>query len=608
MRILKSHTLQFLNAIDHLANSLQPMNLLPPEMVSRIAVHLIDDVEYYRPLLVATHISRYWRETILGASSLWTSIDSRHPRLALICMERSNTARLRVRLRPNVSLAFLSNLRLHMTRIKMLDVNMPPSDFQKILPQLDPHMMRLESMTLDLNSVYPLPCFSFPSLLSIDMSRLKGLHVQNVSFVSTFFHPINLSKLSVISSDGRLSVLLDVIATNPHLEEILIVSRVSDLKCSLTDVIPLPHLRVLNVTLPWNALRTLLRRVSLPPSARLIVTTVVQERGPKDFLPTLLPERLDHLQNLLKIETLTYHYSQIADHQTLCGSSPPDASQIYSHSNSKGGSFTFRWTASARFEPAFSPLSLARVRHLQLNLDCVYSFRSAQTDWVDRTARQCVSIGHRDSYSGWRGVFRSLNRLEKLTVVRLKDLAELVGLLTGHTETPWPIPQLDVCPSQGRDSERKNRGVSSTCSALPSPYQKGCDTGSFCPMLETLEFIECHWLGSQFQVLLDFVRRRVPSTSPQDFPVLSTPSLLLHPPTRVSPVRRIHIQSCRPSLLPRSQDIEALTELVETVVTEVGPQKGCSTRSRESRCWSEIGGHPRNPPLCVVCGTDIGLS
>lgn len=610
MHVLKSRTLQFLNAIDHLTNSLQPINLLPPEMVLRISAHLIDEVEYYRPLLVATQISRYWRETILGASSLWTSIDSHHPRLATVCMERSNTAWLTVRLRSNVSLDFISNLQLHTTRIKTLDVSMPPSDFQRILPQLDPHLMRLESLTLDLNSVHPLSFLSFPPLSSLDMSRLKTLNVQNLCFLSTFFCPRNLTKLSIIYSDGQLSVLLSIIAANPHLEEILIVSGISDLSYPSADVIPLPHLRVLNATLPWHAIKTLLRHLSLPSSSKLIVITATQDLGQKEFLPTLLPEKLDHLQNLLRIETLTYHYSQVANHQTLCGSSPSYASRT--HPYLKGGSFTFRWTAFTRFDLVFSPLSLTHVRHLQLNLDCVYSFRSAQVELVDRIPCQYVSAHERDLYSEWRGVFRSLNQLERLTVVRLRDLVELVGPLMDHTENPpGPIPHLGVCPYQGQGSERRNKGVSSLHSAVSSPYQRGCETDSLCPSLHTLEFIECHWLCSQLPVLLDFVRRRALFTPSQDPRVLfatSCPSLILHPPPSISPIRRIHIQSSRPSLLPHSQDIKALMELVDAVVAEVQPKKACLSRGVEPRLRPEIGGHWREPPFCAVCGIDLGLS
>lgn len=591
MNTLKSHTLQFLNAIDHLANSLQPMNLIPPEMVSRIATYLIDEVEYCRPLLAATHISRYWRETILGCSSLWTSIDSRHPRLAIVCMERSNTARLVVKLRPNVTLDFVSNLRLHMKRIKALDTKMPPSDFKKLLPRLDLHSMKLESMILDLNSVHPLPCVSFPPLLSLDMSELKVLTVRNVSLMPPFFRPTNLSKLSIISSDGCLSTLLDLIAANTHLEEILIISPVSDLSYPSGDVVSLPHLRMLNVTLPWHAIRMLLRRLSLPPSANLIVTTAMHEHDPRGFLPTLLPETLDPLQNLLKIETLTYHYSQIANYQILCGSSLSNVPQTRSHLSS-GGSFTFRWPAFARFDLAFSPLSLSHVRHLQFNLDCVYSFRSVQVEPADRTACQNLCTDGRDWYSEWRGVFRSLSQLERLTVVRLRDLGELVDLLMDHTKPRGSSPQLDVCPAIGRRLEHRSLCVSSIRSTpLPLPEPKGCQTDFLCPLLHTLEFIECHWLCSQFPVLLDFVKHRAFFTSPQGPPV----------PYGVSSILHIRIQNSRVSLLPRSRHIEELRELVDNVVTEVAPQKCFTSRG------AGAGNYGRKPPLCVVCGTDLGL-
>ena len=611
MNTLKSHALQFLNAIDHLTNSLQPMNLLPPEMVSRVAAYLIDETEYYRPLLVATHVSRYWRETIIGCSTLWTSIDSRHPRLAIVCMERSNTSRLAVKLRPNVTEEFVSNLQLHTRRIRALDIRMPPSDFQKLLPQLDPPSIKLESMTLDLSSVHPLPCIYFPPLLSFDVSGLKVLEVQNVSLAPPFFRPTNLSKLSIISSDGWMSVFLDLIAANPHLEEITIVSRASDLNCPSAGLVSLPHLRVLNAILPWHGIRTLLCHVSLPPNANLVVTTAMQEHEQKEFLPALLPETLDPLQNLLRIETLTYHYSQIANLQTLCGSSPSHTSQTHSHPSLCGGSFIFRWTAFTRFDLVFSPLSISHVRHLQLNLDCVYSFRSMQVERTESATCPYISPSDRDWCSEWRGVFRSLNQLERLTVVRLKDLVELVDLLVDRMEPRDSAPQSGACRPSGRDMERGSGGVANIRSIFPLPHQEDYQEDSLCPSLHTLEFIECHWLCSQFPVLLDFVKRRATFTSPLGAPVPPPISHListLHSPTRVSSIRRIHIQSTRHSLLPNAQDIEELRGLVNTVITEAGLQRCSSPRGAEPSYQPEVGDHSRGPPLCMVCGTDLGLS
>ena len=601
---LKSHALQFLNAIDRIANSLQPMNLLPPEMVSRIATYLIDEVEYYRPLLTATHVSRYWRETILECSSLWTSIDSRHPTLAIVCMERSKTARLAVTLRPNITSDFVSSLQLHTRRIKALDIKMPPSDFQTLLSWLDPHSISPESMALGLNSVHPLSCASFPPFLSLDVSGLKVLEVQNVSLAPPFFLPTNLSKLSIIFSDGSLSTFLDLIAANPHLEEILIVSRIPDADCPSDNIVPLPHLRVLNITLPWLAIKTLLRHVSLPSTANLIVATMMPDQ--KEFLPTLLPGSLDPLQNLLKVETLTYHYSQIANHQTLCGSSPSD-----SHPSWARGSFSFRWTAFKRFDLVFSPLSLSRVRHLQLNLDCVYSFRNVQVEGVDRTTCKQVFTSGPDWYSEWRGVFRSLNQLERLTLVRLKDLVELVDLLVDRTESPGISSQSDICPAAGRDPECRDLCVSSIRSTLPLPRLKGWRTDSPCPLLHTLEFIECHWLCSQFSVLLDFVKRRSSPTFPQDLPVphpIPHLASTVHLPSNGSSIRCVRIQNSRSSLLPPSEDIEGLREWVDTVVAEARPQKCSSLRAVEPHYPQGFGGFGRRPPLCVVCGTDLGLS
>ena len=262
---------------------------------------------------------------------------------------------------------------------------------QKLLTWLDPQSIKLESMTLDLNSAYSLSCAAFPPLLSLDTSELKVLNVQNVSLMPPFFRSTNLSKLSIISSDGCLSTLLNLVAENPRLEEVLIISRIPDLNYPSGGVVSFPRLRVLNVTLPLHAIKTFLRHVSLPASANLIVTTAMQEHEKKEFLPALLPEALDPLRNLLKPETLTYHYSQIANHQTLCGSSLSNPIRAHSHPSFTGGSFTFHWTAFTRFDLVFSPLSVSHVRHLQLNLDCAECCGGVKSGGVrERTGRHAT--------------------------------------------------------------------------------------------------------------------------------------------------------------------------------------------------------------------------
>ena len=71
---------------------------------------------------------------------------------------------------------------------------------------------------------------------------------------------------------------------------------------------------------PRPATKTLPRRVSLPSTANPIIATMMPNQ--KEFLPLCSqghwtpPEPPED-------ETLTCHYSQIANHQTLCGSSPP---------------------------------------------------------------------------------------------------------------------------------------------------------------------------------------------------------------------------------------------------------------------------------------------
>ena len=126
--------------------------------------------------------------------------------------------------------------------------------------------------------------------------------------------------------------------------------------------------------------------------------------------------------------------------------------------------------------------------------------------------------------------------MEMLTIVRLKDLVELLGLLTDHMEPPVSSPQSDICPAVGQGLEYKSGTISNIRSTLPLSRREGCQTDSLCPSLHTLEFIECHCVCSQFSILLD---KTVALSSLRKSRPCPSPSLT---PPRLYPLRHGFLQ------------------------------------------------------------------
>ena len=55
--------------------SLQPIGMLPPEIIRKIVVHTVDGPCDHHRILRLSQVSKLWRETILGISALFTTAD-----------------------------------------------------------------------------------------------------------------------------------------------------------------------------------------------------------------------------------------------------------------------------------------------------------------------------------------------------------------------------------------------------------------------------------------------------------------------------------------------------------------------------------------------------
>ena len=84
-------TLRFISS---LRNTFQPVNRLPPEIISHIAKYILRDFSDAYPIIPLTHVCRCWRESIISTPTLWTLITCRRTHLAALSLERSKAAPL----------------------------------------------------------------------------------------------------------------------------------------------------------------------------------------------------------------------------------------------------------------------------------------------------------------------------------------------------------------------------------------------------------------------------------------------------------------------------------------------------------------------------------
>ncbi|KAF9784626.1 hypothetical protein BJ322DRAFT_1109338 [Thelephora terrestris] len=97
---LETTAQDILSLIPSLRNLLQPVNQLPPEILSRIAQCFLDNsfASNTVPIVKLTHVCRYWRESIASDPQNWTQISNLRKGLTALALKRAKAAPLQVTL------------------------------------------------------------------------------------------------------------------------------------------------------------------------------------------------------------------------------------------------------------------------------------------------------------------------------------------------------------------------------------------------------------------------------------------------------------------------------------------------------------------------------
>lgn len=285
-------------------NVLQPVNRLPPEILSSIARYCLDeDARDARSIVPLTHVCQYWRWSIASAPENWTLISSSKAELAALSLERAKAARLDVtlnlpQLTPGIG-AF--SLTTHTQNIDTLTVYNIPSAQELIeaLPNFPRSTPNLRSLTL--HRAYANARWESADPFESIPPTLKCLSLFNIPLYPSLS---NLRALTDITLryhrfDLYLDTLLAFLENNRSLKNATLDIRFTEpaFRISRRRTVVINRLQHLSISCnnPVNA-QALLSNIALQKGAHLKISSLDQATGLNDILSDI--PTTHHLSNL----------------------------------------------------------------------------------------------------------------------------------------------------------------------------------------------------------------------------------------------------------------------------------------------------------------------
>ncbi|KAJ7158835.1 hypothetical protein C8R46DRAFT_1110491 [Mycena filopes] len=309
-------------------NSLQPINRLPPELLTHIFSEAQIRLPCFLPLppsgghdyltgdwyewLWLLQVCRHWRGVIACSPALWSNVCSSNNSLEFLRRSRGAdlTVYLGVRHR-GFSLSLIEALTPHTSRFKEFHMVAEGPELQDVLKQklFSFPAGRLESLLIDMEGVDDLTSV-LPPVFCGHMPKLKHLALGYfTSWPKGYFH--NLTSVCLHhqpeSSWPSTTEFLDFLAHSPAVEEIALI-RGGPMRASGTDIFPaagrfisLKHLRKLDIG-EWPSAFTIARFLShlaLPRTTELYIWGYIF-RDHED-IGSILPQNVSRLRNLKAI-------------------------------------------------------------------------------------------------------------------------------------------------------------------------------------------------------------------------------------------------------------------------------------------------------------------
>ena len=270
---------------------MQPVNRLPPEILSHVAQYLIgDDEDDAISVVPLTHVCRYWRESIISTPEIWTLISDKNGNMTAVCLQRAKAAPLKITLRVPLDSSFHDIFAPYLQNTRTLAVH---------------SMSTIEK----LRSVFPNFPQSMPALRSLELIRSEDIAWDDTidpfeSFLPPFERlqltglPLYASLLKVgtlteftISNcwfDLHLDTLLDFLEGNHSLEKVtldLFFSGTYLLK-SRRKIAMKNQLRCLSINCCKDA-KALITSIPLRRGADLHIHLEDEDLKLNDFLPEI---------------------------------------------------------------------------------------------------------------------------------------------------------------------------------------------------------------------------------------------------------------------------------------------------------------------------------
>ena len=246
-----------------------------------------------RDLVAATHVSRYWRSSLIHSPLLWncfkTIVENPDVDRTLTYLERSKSAPIDIMVSSGSpqALEVFNYLAPHIARTRTLLIRGPQgADLRAIFLLLCTPSPVLQSLEIGTNvGLARLP----DDFLGRQMSSIRSITFDDVHSTLESFSPLpNLTRFSLFLSEGadpfRLDALFRSLSSCPLLRKIYIRCTVPSRDATLDQIISLESLEELEYT--CSPIDQILPHLMLPRLERLLVSSSLgQAQKLVDFLP-----------------------------------------------------------------------------------------------------------------------------------------------------------------------------------------------------------------------------------------------------------------------------------------------------------------------------------
>jgi hypothetical protein len=278
-------------------NELSPISRLPVEVLCNIFSHTENNSILFPRSPVSwtnfTQVSRHWRSSALSAPQLWTKIPLSYPRWAQEMLMRSKMAKLIIRSgfyfdtsNPRAIETVRSCL-YQMNRVEELELStIPRLMLEKIFRDIPKSAPQLHTLCIGSQSFRA--AYSIHEDFLYDTERLQCVKLINckISWDSRLL--TGLTRLCLedsLKANSSIIQVLHALQRMPALTDLRLKDSIPDDSegSSTYPVVDLPCLRELHISSGVGALATVLRHITIPPSAIWNLTCREKQSTQIDF-------------------------------------------------------------------------------------------------------------------------------------------------------------------------------------------------------------------------------------------------------------------------------------------------------------------------------------